>query len=114
MHDRQPLLSAFFSGTSNKRFFLRNMLLRVFAAALWAGTTFASSPAQAPLTFGGGSGNTIHVTHKAHPHHSLSVTPHRSGSAQIQGEGNRIAEVCPGATDGYTGYLNKGDKQCVL
>lgn len=88
------------------------MLLRFLTAALWASTTFAS-PEQAPLTFGSSSGDTVHVTHKAQPHYSLSVTPHRSGSVTAQDEGNRIAEVCPGATDGYTGYLNKGDKQCV-
>lgn len=88
------------------------MLLQILTAALWAGTTFAS-PEQAPLTFGSGAEDTVHVTHKAQPHYSLSVTPHRSGNVHAQDEGNRIAEVCPGATDGYTGYLNKGDKQCV-
>lgn len=89
------------------------MLRPYLTAALWAGVTLASS-GQTPLKFADVLDNTVHVTHEAHPHHSLSITPHRSGSAAIQGEGNRIAEVCPGATDGYTGYLNKGDKQCVL
>lgn len=89
------------------------MLLSHFTAALLAGLIHAS-PDQTPLMLADELGNTVHVTHDAHPHHSLSITPHRSGSANIQDEGNRVAEVCPGATDGYTGYLNKGDKQYVL
>lgn len=89
------------------------MLLPYITAALWASITYAS-PEQTPLAFTGDSADTIHVTHIAHPHHSLSITPHRSGIANIQADGNKIAEVCPGATDGYTGYLNKGEKQYVL
>lgn len=91
------------------------MFLPYFTSALLAGIT-AATPEQAPLSFTpeSASANTLHVTHEAHPDHSLTITPHRIGGVNIQGEENRIASVCPGATDGYTGYLNKGDKQYVL
>lgn len=54
----------------------------------------------------------LHVTHEAHPRHSLSITAHRGSNVDTQGGGNRpnILDVCPGATNGYTGYLNSGDK----
>lgn len=88
------------------------MLLSILTAALWAGSTAANQD-QSPLFANDASAadlaDAVVVTHEAHPHHSLSVTRHRSHVA-ANGEGNRIAAVCPGATDGYTGYLNKGDK----
>lgn len=88
------------------------MLLPYLTAAVCVGIPFtaAASQKQAPLASAADSADVIHVKHEAHPHHSLSITHHSSGNANIQGEGNRIASVCPGATDGYTGYLNKGDK----
>lgn len=90
------------------------MLLSYLTAALWAGTV-AATREQAPLTAGGRTAdeNTFIVTHEAHPGYSLTVAQHHAGSAtslQGEGEGNRVASVCPGATSGYTGYLNKGDK----
>lgn len=87
------------------------MLLPYLTAAVSVGVSFAAaSHNQAPLVSADNAAEAIHVTHEAHPHHSLSITRHSSANAKVQGEGNRIASVCPGATDGYTGYLNKGDK----
>lgn len=93
------------------------MLLSYLAAALLAGGTVAASREQAPLVSenseAAANQNTFVVTHEAHPEYSLTLTAHHDGSVgALQGrdDHSNVASVCPGATGGYTGYLNKGDK----
>lgn len=77
--------------------------------ALWAGSTAASQIPLSSIHASPDLADALIVTHEAHPEHSLTITRHHP-SVAANGEGNRIAGVCPGATGGYTGYLNKGDK----
>jgi cathepsin A (carboxypeptidase C) len=77
-------------------------------AALCARVVLAGTSQQVPLSSSAHGVPTI-LTHDAHPHHSLSITAHRTDDVQTKGSGN-ILDVCPGATNGYTGYLNSGDK----
>lgn len=52
------------------------------------------------------------LTHDDYPSHSLSIKPHvaQTGLGSSKVSGDSVADVCPGATSGYTGYLNTGDK----
>ncbi|TVY92837.1 Carboxypeptidase Y-like protein A [Lachnellula willkommii] len=52
------------------------------------------------------------LTHASHPDHSLTIKPHHAiSSTSNTGNSNpSLADICPGATSGYTGYLNSGSK----
>jgi hypothetical protein len=71
--------------------------------------SFAS---QAPLADNalGGSPIIKTVTHESHPNHSLTITAHNPRDPSIRSDAPSLFDVCPGATSGYTGYLNSGDK----
>ncbi|EPE31151.1 alpha/beta-Hydrolase [Glarea lozoyensis ATCC 20868] len=57
------------------------------------------------------SSNSVRIlTHESHPDHSLTIKPHYSNDVSTKGDGNTVADICPGATSGYTGYLNSGSK----
>lgn len=76
--------------------------------------TSASSVSQVPFTepFSAPlSGSSVRVlTHESHPEHSLTITAHNSSEPSIKSNGPTVAEICPGSTTGYTGYLNSGSK----
>lgn len=66
---------------------------------------------QAPLTEYPESDPSVQtVIHSSHPHHSLTIKAHGSSSPSTSSNTPNIADVCPGSTDGYTGYLNSGSK----
>ena len=50
------------------------------------------------------------LTHESHPKHSLTIVAHGSNTPSIKSGGSSLTDVCPGATSGYTGYLNSGSK----
>ncbi|KAG0649095.1 Carboxypeptidase Y [Hyphodiscus hymeniophilus] len=50
------------------------------------------------------------LTHESHPEHSLTVRSHGSNEASVKGGSSTLEDICPGATKGYTGYLNSGPK----
>lgn len=50
------------------------------------------------------------LTHESHPNHVLEIKAHNSKDASIKGDGPSLADVCPGSTSGYTGYLHSGEK----
>jgi len=54
------------------------------------------------------------LTHDLYPNHSLSITAHAAHdpfAIKKDDDGApTLADVCPGATAGYTGYLNSGSK----
>jgi carboxypeptidase C (cathepsin A) len=86
-------------------------VLVAFAAA----SPTASFASQAPLTDPtydalGGSSTIRTLTHESHPDHSLTITAHNPWDPSIKGHSPSLFDVCPGATSGYTGYLNSGDK----
>jgi carboxypeptidase C (cathepsin A) len=77
--------------------------------ALWATLaiavgTSASLVSQAPLTEPLAS--TRVITHESHPEYSLTVTAHKSRELSAASNESSLADICPGATSGYTGYLN--------
>ncbi|KAK8070017.1 serine carboxypeptidase [Apiospora phragmitis] len=96
------------------------MMLRAFTAALCApgviGAIFQGEQQQAPLLTtpnDDSSASAGVVTHEAHPHHSLSFTAHSGGQTTTSSSDDKRPfdlDVCPGATAGYTGYLNSGSK----
>ncbi|KAK8117185.1 serine carboxypeptidase [Apiospora kogelbergensis] len=98
------------------------MMLRALAAAfcapgvLGAISVQGEQQQQAPLLAAADDWvNAKVVTHEAHPHHSLSFTAHSAGDVKATRTAGgdktpNILDVCPGATDGYTGYLNSGSK----
>ncbi|KAF4630945.1 hypothetical protein G7Y89_g7188 [Cudoniella acicularis] len=50
------------------------------------------------------------LTHESHPAHSLTITAHNSSQLSTKSNGPSVSDICPGATSGYTGYLNSGEK----
>jgi len=52
------------------------------------------------------------LTHESHPDHSLTITAHNAYDPSIKRNDHNLTlvDVCPGATAGYTGYLNSGSK----
>jgi len=51
------------------------------------------------------------LTHESHPDHSLTITAHTVHDPLTESSnGTTLADICPGATAGYTGYLNSGSK----
>lgn len=88
------------------------MLNIAWLVLLAAGTT-ASFASQVPIVDSSvplaGSSTRI-LTHESHPEHSLTITAHGAGEASVNGEEPTLIDVCPGATSGYTGYLNSGSK----
>lgn len=75
----------------------------------FAGTALAASFGQAPFADVSSDASFRTVTHEDHPSHSLTIKAHRVGGLDKR-SGASIIDVCPGSTDGYTGYLNSGDK----
>jgi hypothetical protein len=74
-----------------------------------------SSAAQTPITeptFDGFRGNPSFrtLTHESHPDHSLTIQAHGPKNPTIKSDAPSLSDICPGATSGYTGYLNHGDK----
>lgn len=86
------------------------MHLSYLTAAVYASSAAAVSFKQAPLVVE--NDNTRILTHEAHPEYSLTITAHSTGDVSSKGDGSKpnVLDVCPGSTDGYTGYLNSGDK----
>jgi carboxypeptidase C (cathepsin A) len=84
----------------------------------FAASSTASFASQAPLTdptydsLGSSSDSTgIRIlTHEAHPDHSLTIKAHGPSDPSIKSDVPTVGDICPGATSGYTGYLNHGDK----
>jgi carboxypeptidase C (cathepsin A) len=91
-----------------------NSIWPTFTAALAATAVAASSEPQTPLVGQSeipiGSSSVKVLTHESHPRHSLTITAHSSNDASVKGDGSTLADICPGATSGYTGYLNSGSK----
>ncbi|KAE9366919.1 hypothetical protein N431DRAFT_350512 [Stipitochalara longipes BDJ] len=50
------------------------------------------------------------LTHESHPDHSLTIKAHGPKNPSIKSNAPALDDICPGATSGYTGYLNHGDK----
>lgn len=84
----------------------------------FAALSTASFPSQAPLkdpiyetlaAASDSSGIRI-LTHESHPEHSLTIQAHGPGNPSIKSDTPTLGDICPGATSGYTGYLNHGDK----
>jgi carboxypeptidase C (cathepsin A) len=77
-----------------------------------ASTSTASFESQAPLIYDAleGSSTIKTFTHESHPDHSLTITSHHPRDPSIRSDAPSLFDVCPGATSGYTGYLNSGDK----
>jgi carboxypeptidase C (cathepsin A) len=50
------------------------------------------------------------LTHESYPEHSLTIKSHQAGDVSTKRDGSMVADICPGATSGYTGYLNSGSK----
>jgi len=80
-----------------------------------AASSAASFASQSPLTdptyeaHGEASGFRT-LTHESHPDHSLTIKAHGPKNPSIKSDAPRLEDICPGATSGYTGYLNHGDK----
>jgi carboxypeptidase C (cathepsin A) len=91
-----------------------NILWPAFAVALAATGSSASFGSQLPLGEPSTEpleGSSVRIlTHESHPKHSLSITAHTASGPSTKGNGASLADICPGATSGYTGYLNSGDK----
>lgn len=86
---------------------IRSAILATFAV----GGASASLLSQVPFTeYVQLPGSVRVLTHEAHPEHSLTITAHNSSSPSMKGDGSSLADICPGATSGYTGYLNSGSK----
>ena len=97
------------------------MIKYIWPAAVvsFTAVSTASFASQAPLTdptsdtlggFSDASGIRI-LTHEAHPDHSLTIKAHGPSNPSINSDAPpTVADICPGATSGYTGYLNSGDK----
>jgi len=90
------------------------MPLISLALLLSAVTVVAGSVApQVPLTSPESPAARI-LTHDLYPNHSLSITAHAAHDPftvnKEDDDAPTLADVCPGATAGYTGYLNSGSK----
>jgi len=72
----------------------------------------SASVSQAPFTgpFSIGDSSVRVLTHESHPDHSLTIKTHSASNPSVKSEDPRLADICPGATSGYTGYLNSGSK----
>jgi len=79
-----------------------------------AASSAASSVPQAPLTDPTyealGASGVRTLTHESHPDHSLTIKAHGPKNPSIESDAPTLGDICPGATSGYTGYLNHGDK----
>lgn len=82
----------------------------ISVAVALAASTSASFASQVPFSFGDSSAEGRTLTHESHPEHSLNIKEHRIGGVSTKSDVPTLADVCPGATSGYTGYLNSGDK----
>lgn len=92
-----------------------NYLWSAIAAASAITNVSASFLSQIPLTDRPGrlNGSMVRIlTHESHPEHSLTISPHEIGGSSLKNKDNgaTLADICPGATSGYTGYLNSGSK----
>ncbi|KAH6681908.1 peptidase S10, serine carboxypeptidase [Halenospora varia] len=94
-------------------------MIRLFVVTLFlAVSTSASFQSQIPLAPGAGELSSTPfgdpsvrvLTHASHPEHSLIITAHSATEPLVEGNRPRLADVCPGATSGYTGYLKSGPK----
>lgn len=88
------------------------MKVAVAGTAAFASLSQARVQGQAPFmepAFADTSTTRI-LTHDSHPDHSLTITAHNANGAAINSDEPSLADVCPGATSGYTGYLNAGSK----
>jgi carboxypeptidase C (cathepsin A) len=86
------------------------LLALAFAAAGTAASVATQTPLLDPSEFAEGSTTTRILTHESHPDHSLTITAHSATEVSINGDVPTLADICPGATSGYTGYLNSGSK----
>lgn len=84
---------------------------------LWSSITLAFAATQAAasvapqIPFAAAQSTARILTHESHPKHSLTITSHKAHDPSVKSsDGTTLADVCPGATAGYTGYLNTGSK----
>lgn len=80
--------------------------------AIYLTPSFATQTPLTEPTFDGFGGNPSirTLTHESHPDHSLTIQVHGPKYPTIKGDAPSLSDICPGATSGYTGYLNHGDK----
>jgi carboxypeptidase C (cathepsin A) len=86
--------------------------LIVETLAILSTPSFASQIPLTDATSDGLSGNPSirTLTHESHPDHSLTIKAHGPRNPSIKSDAPSLSDICPGATSGYTGYLNHGDK----
>jgi carboxypeptidase C (cathepsin A) len=81
-------------------------LIATGASASFASQVPFQNSLSVPLA---GSGVRV-LTHESHPEHSLSIKAHTANDFSTKKDGTTLMDICPGATSGYTGYLNSGSK----
>jgi carboxypeptidase C (cathepsin A) len=87
--------------------------LTLLLSAAAAATAIVTPPIQLPLISSPDSPAARILTHPEHPEHSLTITSHIAHDlfrVKKDGEAPTLGDICPGATAGYTGYLNSNEK----
>ena len=92
---------------------LKIMLPAITASFVIIGASAASFASQIPFN----DPTSVHdssffrvLADESLPEHSLSIRAHNSGVLSAKSDEATLTGVCPGATSGYTGYLNSGSK----
>jgi cathepsin A (carboxypeptidase C) len=76
-------------------------------------TATASFASQVPLTdpfYDTLDGSFRTLTHDSYPDHTLTIKAHGPQDPSVKSDTPSLSDICPGATSGYTGYLNHGEK----